>query len=327
MAQLKINEQTLRRILKRQCVDRWGIEYQASIFATPQEAPGISTGTILSPAKLGRREFHTLSLAETAAALLALYHPNVWEIHEQKMLSSLPRTHFLHGHARAVGLNLPPIAGTLDVAERLGVLSKHPRVLSKAANPDEWTAAPFPYMGDLLLYIDDGEGSYCLNWPVKDKYEDFRRKAHRHKPVPIGAGDDAGTVMRQTLEEVYHSDAGIRTCQIAGKSIDFVLVCNLRDIFLSHVYSVPLSPTQRSEAVEIIRSFVGEDRPANLIAFRIAKEMKITHHDATHLIKQAIWFREIRIDLFRTFLMDRPLRPELVDPIDRYAAWFARSVS
>jgi hypothetical protein len=38
------------------------------------------------PVKVEGREFHTLSEAEKFCALLALYHPDCWDVHEQFVL-------------------------------------------------------------------------------------------------------------------------------------------------------------------------------------------------------------------------------------------------
>ncbi len=124
MAVNKINEARLRLIQKRQLRDAWGKDYQAAIWATPAEAPSISTPTILHPAKLGGRPMHTLSRPETWTALLALYHPGVWDIHEQRILYPGPRPHFLDGHRLTVGQAFRHLRGTLTVAEEMGCLSK-----------------------------------------------------------------------------------------------------------------------------------------------------------------------------------------------------------
>ena len=128
MAQTKITWERLLQINRRQRHDRWSPDYEAAIFADPLEAPGISAATILRPRKLGGRELHTLSFNETCAALLALYNPACFEIFDQRVLSPTPRPHLLCGHPKADGVALASFRGTLDVSERLGRLSKHPKV-------------------------------------------------------------------------------------------------------------------------------------------------------------------------------------------------------
>jgi len=163
MAQFKISHSRLIQIWDRQGKDRWGSDYLAGIFADPKECPGISHGAILRPNKLGRREFHCLSPSETFCALLALYNPNCFELFDQRALSPVPRPHILFGHPLASGLNLGSYKGTLDVAERLGMLSHHPKVrLQTGPDPALWPLVPFPYFADQTLCLLDNAGPFCL---------------------------------------------------------------------------------------------------------------------------------------------------------------------
>lgn len=324
MAEFKVTEARLRTIKRRQWKDRWGANYIAAIFADPKEAPGISTGTILRPRKVGMREFHTLSSNEAFVALLALHHPNCWDLHEQRILPPTPRPHYLFGHPRASGLSFSHFAGTLDVADRLGVLSKHPRVRLRIGNdPSKWPMAPFPYLSDLVLYMEDGIGPYVVNWPVKGKYEDFRKRGPGRNRVSPDQ-DDPTAITRNLIEETCFLDAGIRTQRIAGKAIDFDVRCNLRELFLDDTYPTTINEIHRSEISFIIGETIGSDVPAHNIARRIAKDFKISDREAVALIKQGIWRRELRVDLFQPVLMDKPLRPEREDVFVRYGGWFCR---
>jgi hypothetical protein len=86
----------LKQILKRQIPRRFGPDYIPSTFATRNEAPSISIPSRLNSLKFGR-VIHTLSEQETHAVLLALIHPKVFEIHEQKMLSRFEDDHPMVG--------------------------------------------------------------------------------------------------------------------------------------------------------------------------------------------------------------------------------------
>ncbi len=288
------------------------------------EAPGISTGTILRPRKVGRREFHTLSSNETFAALLVLHHPSCWELHEQRILPLTPRPHYLFGHPRASGLSLTHFAGTLDVTDRLGTLSKHPSVrLRIGSDPRKWPIAPFPYFSDLILFMEDAVGSYVLNWPIKDKYEDFRRRGPCNNRLSPDL-DDPTAIARNLIEETCFLDAGIRTQRIAGKAIDFDVRCNLRELFLDDTYPTTISEIHRPEINYVFREAIGADVPAHVIARKVANDFRISTREAVALIKQGIWRRELRVDLFQPVLMDKPLRPETEDVFVRYQDWFCR---
>lgn len=325
MAIARLNEARWRLIRERQWKDRWGGDYIASIFATPKEAPGVSVPMILKPEKLEGREFHTLSQPETWASLLALHHPRLWEVHEQRILYPTPRAHYLFGHPRAVGQNFPSFAGTLDVADRLGMLSKHPKVRIKHGNdPAQWPMAPFPYIGDLLLFLEDKKGPYAVNLPVKDKYRNFRRRGPHPQGKPRKDVDDEGAIARQLLEKTYYADAGIRTQPVAGEEIDFDLRCNLADLFGDHALPLNIEDEVRGKIIALYRSAIGADVPAYVVATEAAARFNMTVRDAIALMRQGIWRRELRIDLFRPFLTDRPLRPEVEDVFERYGHWFAR---
>lgn len=324
MAQAKVTFARLLQIKERQWEDRWSPHYVAGTFADPFEAPGISTGTILRPVKLGCREFHTLSRSETWCSFLALYHPHCWEIFDQRIMSPTARPHLLFGHPRASGLSLLPFAGTVDVADRLGMLSKHPKVrLQIGPDPMHWPLAPFPYFCDLTLCMEDAQGPYVLDWPVKDKFEDFRRRGpgkSRARPDE----DDPSVVQRTLLQETYFCDAGIRSQQVVGRAIDFQVRCNLRDLFMDDSFPVTVNEGARAEIMQYFRDCIGQDTPAYLMALRVSRNYRISDREATALIKQGIWRRELRVDLFQPVLMDQPLRPETKDILVQYGNWFAR---
>ncbi len=325
MAQTKITWERLLQVTRRQRQDRWSPDYIAGIFADPREAPGLSSATILRPRKLGGRELHTLSYNETCAALLALYNPACFEIFDQRMLSPEPRVHLLYGHPKAVGLSLPSFKGTLDVAERLGRLSKHPKVRAQdGPDPADWPWVPFPYFADLTLCLEDAQGPYVVDWPVKDKYENFRRSGPKHGTSRPDE-DDPATVARQQLQELYYQDAGIRTQQIVGFSIDFHVRCNLRALHLE-VSRPPgvMDADARDDLVHELNQTVGKDVPAFLTARRLANLFRVQPEVVMSILYQGIWNREIRVDLFRPVLADAPLRTEREDVLARYASWFAR---
>lgn len=325
MAQTKITWERLLQVMRRQWQDRWSPHYVSGIFADPKEAPGISTAAILRPKKLGGRELHTLSKPETWSALLALYNPACFEIFDQRVLSIMPRPHLLVGHAKAVGLALPSFRGSLDVCERLGRLSKHPKVRDKrGSDPASWPWVPFPYFGDLTLCLEDKDGPYVVDWPIKDKYENFRRRGPKRGTSRPDA-DDPGTVARQRIQELYFLDAGIRTQQIVGDSIDKEVRRNLRMLFMETSWPATLmEASARNDLVHELNQTVGKDVPAFLTARRLSTPFKVQPATVLSVLYRAIWNREIRVDLFRPVLSDSPLYPERKDVLVHYFSWFSR---
>lgn len=324
MAQAKITWPRLLQIRRRQPKVQWSPDYVAATFADPKEAPGISTGTILRAKKLGSRELHTLSFSETCAAFLALYNPACFEVFDQLVMSVTPCPHLLFGHPLASGLKLASFDGTLNVADRLGMLSKHPRVRAQLGpNPANWRIVPFPYLADLTLCLVDEAGPYVVDWPIKNKYEDFRRRGPRRSRARPDE-DDPAVVGRNLLQRTYFADAAIRTVEVVGTSIDFHVRCNLRELFLDESYPITVSDTARAEIMSMCRECIGRDIPGYLLARRISRNYRVDDREAVALVKQGIWRRDLRVDLFQPVLMDKPLRAEATDVLVRYANWFKR---
>lgn len=84
------------------------------------------------------------------------------------------------------------------------------------------------------------------------------------------------------------------------------------------------SGEQRSDVLERLREAIGVDKPANFFVRKIAMDCKLSIRDVIATLKQSIWRRELRVDLFRPVLMDKPLRPEVKDVFVHFAHWFAR---
>jgi hypothetical protein len=123
---------------------------------------------------------------------------------------------------------------------------------------------------------------------------------------------------------MYYDDAGVRTHLTAREGLPFDLRCNFRNVFVDDAFPVPLEAAARIEAIECLRTYVGRDLPAYFAALAVSRRFRITAREATALIHQAIWRRELRVDLFRPFLMNKPLWPEVVDVLVHYQDWFKR---
>lgn len=320
-----VTESKLRRIYQRQDQPRWWKDYLPAILATPQEAPNISRASMLTPGKLGGREFSALSTPELAFSLLALYHPWVKEIHEQKMLSPEPRPHPLMGYPGVVGIELPPVRGIVDVAERLGYIDMLPRVhVTESTISDTRRSVVFPYIGDLLLFIQRPASNriYCVNWSIKGKAGDFKRPILKKGRNGRSPGRIQATLARHEIEEVYYQDVGIHTLHLSGEDIDPHLFANLRQIFLHHRRELTLTTEQRKEILGRFRAALEACVAPMDVIPRLTGAGRYTVDDCRTLLFQAIWYRKLRIDLFSPVVLDRPLRPEDRDALDVYADWF-----
>lgn len=320
-----ISEARLKLIYQRQDKPRWGKHYVPSILATPQEAPSISRAATLTPSKVGGRDFSTLSTPEQAFSLLALYHPWVKDIHEQKMLSPEPRPHPLYGYPGFPGAGLPPIKGVIDVAERLGCMRVLPRVRVKGQGGDgKGFSVPFPYVGDLLLYIQKPKTDrvYCVNWSIKGKAGDFKRPMSSNWRGREREKKVQAVLARHEIEKIYYLDVQIRTLHLSGENFDPDLFANLRQLFLDHRRHVSISEERREEIVGRFQSALEAGVPPMDVIARLTGAGHLTAEECRICLNQAIWNKQLRVDLFSPIVFDRPLRPEERDVIQVYSDWF-----
>lgn len=312
----------LKRYYDRQGAPAWGKDYRPAIRATPQEAPRVSRPTTLYSALLGR-DVHLLSQPEAKAAYLALHHPALFDLHEQRMLSPAPTPHPLQGSPAGQGLRFDPLPGTVAIAESLGAIKRHPKVYYDFGGGEcEWV--PLPYLGDLLLFLRDEQGPYCVNWNIKLTDADYLRRG----PTALGRlkrrALDPGAELRHLIEEKYYAAASIRTVRVTASQLDADLIANLRDLYGWHSREVIASETQRHTVIEMMRERLDDERPTYLLVKETAKATSLSDYDVHVVLYQAIWRRELRVDLFSPLLMTKRLSSEREDPLQRYALWFGR---
>ncbi|MBL0040045.1 MAG: hypothetical protein IPP28_03130 [Xanthomonadales bacterium] len=308
---------------ERQHSPAWGSSYVPAIHATPKEAPSVSHASILHPAKLGGREMHLLSKPERNLALLALHCSSVWDIHEQRILAMDDSPHPLHGHAKAAGMHLDHLVGTITIADRIGSLSRHGKVKYLDDETEKWCWAAYPYVGDLLLFVDDAQGPFCLNWNVKDKANAFRKRLPRNGK-PVGRQDEPQAIQRHELEAQHYQSGGIRTFQVAGEWLDFQVRCNLRELFLWHSRDAGVPRKVELAALAIYRDAIGGLQTTSALVSKVMQTQSVSREQAMILFKQGVWNRTIPWDLFTPLLMDQPLRAQTRDVFDVYGDWFRR---
>lgn len=323
MAKLLPTFQRLITILKRQHEPRWGCEYQPAILSTPREAPSCSRPARLYWRGFGR-DLHALSSPETAAILLALYHPRLFDLHEQRMLSPEPCPHPMQGHQRAHGLSLRPLRGTVEVAVRMELYRFHPTVVAPVQDTDDERHVPFPWIGDLLLFMQADVEPYCVNWNVKGCSGDHTRPfsgSHRGRPSQRSI---ERAQARYAIEAAYYRDAGIRTVDASLDAIPFALHRNLQCLFPETKSRVAITKAERDDIVDQFSGGMHAGLPPMVTMQDLAIRRGIEITVSRKILYQAIWYRRLRVDLLRPILMDKPLLPERVDILDRFAPWFER---
>lgn len=120
------------------------------------------------------------------------------------------------------------------------------------------------------------------------------------------------------------SSAAIRSLELVGRTIDFHVRCNLRELFIEDSYPTTVTDAVRSEIYAMYRENIGRDVPAFSLARQVARQYKVEEREASAILRQGVWRRDLRVDLFQPVLMDKALRPETTDVLDRYADWFRR---
>ncbi|MHB9359616.1 PDDEXK family nuclease [Pseudomonas amygdali pv. morsprunorum] len=313
-------KKSLLRITGRQGCFEWGDNYLAGIYAVPGEAPKGSRICRLNSRKLGRA-LHLLSTPERIFAQLALYNPDVFELHEQKILSPIPQVHPLQGNPLAAGLKLLPVKGTSLVAEEIGL--KHATAVMTYDDGGR-ERVPHPYLGDLLLYIHpQGSAPYAVNWTVKLSAMDFDEVARGSlKSLAKQKENREKARLRHALEEVYYHSAGIRTVRVSRDMLDPVLVANLDLLYGYHDREISLESDVLEDFSHDIEDCVAHGRPVASVALMYGQRWGRRDLFLTKIYKD-IWERKLSVSLFDPVLIDHPLVTDAPDVLQVYSSLFA----
>jgi len=316
----------LEEILKRQAgPSKWLGDYQPCNAISDGDCPkGTRPSSFCDPYL--KRTVEAQAGTEQVFLLLALHHPDLIDLHEQKMLFFSPAPHPLEGHPLARGLQLPGLRGTLNIAEAIGKLKEHSMV--RAPRDHEvlkGCLVPFPYVGDILLYLRDMAGPYAVNWSTKATVEDFHR-TYKRRNAPTSKEDRERAEFRHELERLYYLDGLIPTHHFVPAMVDKELSINLLNLYYwySRAPQNPRATAAKEEVLGHYREQLSRGRIMYDHAKDAAKKFGINLHDAKWILKWGIFRRQIRVELFRVVADNLPLYPEIHDPFVRYADWFRR---
>lgn len=299
---MSINEVSFKRILKRQSVARWGDEYDPAIHATKHEAPNISRPHMF---KWRNRTVHCLSTPEYQMAILALWLPGLFEFHEQRMLPLDRRPHPLSEYPDYSEMSWPSTRGTVAIAADFGF--RHPSIYVRMS--DAKVPVPYPYVGDLLVYLKWDRQPYMVNWNIKASEDGFVSSPDNSVPKNPGYQKEKMWIRREIERELYR-DWGIRTEEVAITSLPRWPIQNL---IKCHGY-LPQVPhdkgdlffeifkcyTRAIEEGECIKHFVG----------RVCRNYKLTDVQGLSILYFFIWVKWIQVDLYSPIHHNEPLRPE-----------------
>jgi hypothetical protein len=315
----------LKEILRRQSPPRCGKEYEPAIKAFREEAPSISWVSRVYWNLLDRK-VHFLSRVEQAAGFLAMSSPQIWELQEQRMLPVIDSPHPLSYFGKESDRLLPRLPGTLEVAEKLGLIKHHPliKVPNKDGSVDEIL---FPWIGDLLLYLKDSQGCYCVNWTIKGVKDNFENSNLNSLKGKTFNRNDEKSWARHVIEESMYAAAGIRTVRITGEDLNVDINNNLRQLWLWHHRETKLSSAEAQEIIgEFAIAMIKEVPPIETVLYLHA-EFGFEIDDIKAVLYQAISKRFLKVDLTWPIILSEPLNREVFNIWDRTAHLFARSSS
>lgn len=324
---MQLNLARLKEVLRRQDPPKWGRDYDPAIRATREEAPARSRFLQIWYEPLGRY-VHALSSIEGKALLLAFFHKALFEMQEQRVLFTEPRPHPLLGHPLAVGLELPPLRGTIDVCERLDMIERHLWIQVDLPDGTGRVPIPVPFIGDFLLFLVDQEGPYCVNWTIKSTSEEFDRRLLDSRPARSPQAEISAVRGRHAIEERYYADAGIRTVRIVERDLPELLIQNLRSLLLVQHRAAHVDTGIYAEICERLQASVQTGQRPLDVLLSVMHRHDIQLDVAKACFARALWQRDVRAELMdEAIFIDRPLKPQRWDPMQVFSAWFARQLS
>lgn len=310
-------------IMSRQRDFQWGDPYVPSTLAVPREAPKKSRISRLNSRKLNRA-IHAMSNPERVFIQLALHSPCLLDLHEQRMLSPYEARHPLSGHPLMKGRFPAPVRGTVEIANEIGF--KHFEVTVRVGGV--WRRMPFPYQGDLLLYLLGANGvPYAVNWTVKDQGAAFGERRISSLKTPAQQRKDREYAEgRAELEAAYYASAGIRTVKVSLDSIAPTVQANLGLIFPMHGLSLSHPIELLADFSDEVKEVITKGEPAFIVISKFSKRWGAPSQ-FTARFYQDIWERRLKVNFFQPILIDHPLETEGGDLLQVYDSLFTGQVS
>lgn len=305
---------------------QWNRTYESELKSTRGHAPSNSRpGNPYS--KLLDRHLELLSEPEQQLAPLALYHFGLIGMHEQPKLSFAPALHPLANHPRWNSVPWSSTRGTVEIADRMGLLQYHPREWREEESGTDSVSGRYvalSWYGDFLLYLEDEDGPYVIAWDCKSKPE----KHGKPGVMPLARRTSAPVIAKAHARErvyvEYMAELGARCVQVSPPQIHKEVICNLKRLLNLEGRPVKLPAEHMNDLKEKFQ----DSLKSGVSPYKIICEYSSIHEIrllAKCYLDQLIWQREVRVDLFRAIEYDRSLIPEERDVLIEYAYLFKRS--
>lgn len=312
-------------IRARQDPPGWGADYIPGQLANKEEAPDESRPATVYSKELGRA-VHCMSVPEKNAFLLGTYVGLFRELHEGRMLAPEPAPGPLSGYPWGEGAAVVGHIGTIQIAEKLGVMKWHPTVsVPESSGSKKRKIIAFPLLGDLLWYLHDEQGPYCVNWTIKQSPEDFHRPhgARRNSTIESAEQEEAQQA-RLAIEIELYREVDVPTIAVANTDIPAHVSLNLRQFYVWQDRTANFEEEQQTEIVGTLQARI----PRGVPVFETLRSLMARHggafYDYQVVLYQAIWRRHLPIDLWIPFNIDQPIHPEQRNVVKHFAQWFKR---
>lgn len=302
----------------------WDRTHNAAIEAKPGKAPQSSWAYRIEHAELGRT-INALSRPEYDLVYIALYNDRLFDLRDQFKFDLLPGVHPLHGHPQLLGKKLPHHSGSLAIANELDLLNHHPKIFRPVPTDEDgghWEALPM--LGDFLLFLIDDEGPYCVHLDIKNTAADHGQPGPRASSLTQSSRRKLNAAAKLRIKAQYLSELSIRVAYLHRGIVDCHVANNLRFLFHWTVRPCALELTARADLIEMFHKGIQDGTPPAETISTCASRWGWLSVECRCVLFQAIWRRELRVDLFDAVLVNRPLVPESMDVLDVYADWFAR---
>lgn len=302
----------------------WDSQHTPAIEAKPGKAPTMSWVYRVEHPEFGKI-INALSRPEYDLLFVALFHPTLFDLHDQFPFDIRPGVHPLHGHPDLIGTSIPSHKGTLAIARDLRVMSSHPKTfVPSEIDPDDGRWVPRPLLGDFLLFLFDDQGPYCLHFDIK-----HAEGAH-DKPGPDVVAFRQGNRSRKNasakfrIKAEYLAEVGIRVVYLHPGQVDLDVARNLRFLFAWMVRASSLKADHKVLLIDLFHRCIEDGTPPGMVVSTCAARYGWPPEECRRVFFQAIWTKQLRVDLFDAILIDQPIFPETRDVIDEYAHWFVR---
>ncbi|MBB4843189.1 hypothetical protein HNP55_001708 [Paucibacter oligotrophus] len=276
------------------------------------------------------RKLQAMSDQELWSFALALYNPEVIEVHDQHIMYPVAKQHPLAYHPVWKGLDWPSTTGTFAIAEALGLQKWHPKWWVDSTGPADQdgnvqtvrAARAGAWIGDGLIYLRVDPDVYTISWDIK-----ARGGQHGTPGGSARSQRSAREIEKAQARDLvymrYMDELEVPIVRAQGDDIGDKLGWNLVRLCRTAALHVNLPDSMVAELVHRYKEAVNTGHTPLSIALKYGSGEKHILACKT-LLDHAVWQRIVRVDLHIPVLFDHALQPECSDVLEEFSHWFGR---